>query len=253
MQSCHTSAPDKSASPECFVYFIQCAPFGPVKIGSSANPANRIRDIQTASPHELRLLCVAVGSERDEKALHAVFAQERIRGEWFRPSERLMNEIERIAMMERSLGRNPLMHTAPSVPADDAEEDDSALIDSLAELSASTKIDESLVRAAIAPNAPISNELAPVSRFASDISLRSFRSVASLRAFAFVSKYIRSKDRQAVIDCENAEAKGRAWRWLGVFCRFVAKDIAESIKHRVAWRRGTYMGRSRNHSIYVNG
>lgn len=253
MQSCHTSAPDKSASPECFVYFIQCAPFGPVKIGSSANPANRIRDIQTASPHELRLLCVAVGSERDEKALHAVFAQERIRGEWFRPSERLMNEIDRIASMERKLGRDPLMNAAQSETASETSKDDNLLIDALAELSESREINESLVRAAIAPTVGHGGELAPVAQFVSDISLHSFKSIASSRAFAFISKYVRSKDRQAVIDCENAESKGRAWRWLGVFCRFVAKDIAESIKHRVAWRRGTYMGRSRNHSIYVNG
>jgi hypothetical protein len=59
-----------------------------VKIGYAKDPADRLSELQVGSPAPLKLLgCVAVKSERHarnvERAVHALFAFCRKRGEWF--------------------------------------------------------------------------------------------------------------------------------------------------------------------------
>ena len=66
-----------------YVYFIQSGSSGPVKIGLSADPERRTRQLQTGNPHTLELRHVIPGNVGIERQLHVRFAPARIRGEWF--------------------------------------------------------------------------------------------------------------------------------------------------------------------------
>lgn len=69
---------------ERVTYFIgdSC---GNVKIGTTTTGGviDRVKALQTANPNPLRLLGVFRAKEFKEKALHAMFENCRIRGEWF--------------------------------------------------------------------------------------------------------------------------------------------------------------------------
>jgi hypothetical protein len=73
------------------IYFIQCLDstgvLGPVKIGLTGNSdqalRKRVKDLQTGSPHPLRVLAVLRGGLRTESLLHSRFRESRVRGEWF--------------------------------------------------------------------------------------------------------------------------------------------------------------------------
>lgn len=75
------------------VYFIQQGSNGPIKIGRATNPVQRLRNIQVANPWRCRLLGTVDGSKREEAAMHARFSDDRMDGEWFRPSPRLYRYI----------------------------------------------------------------------------------------------------------------------------------------------------------------
>ena len=66
-----------------FIYFIQSAAQGPVKIGIANDPIKRMRDLQTGNPAVLHLRHVVPGDRDLEKELHHRFREARIRGEWF--------------------------------------------------------------------------------------------------------------------------------------------------------------------------
>lgn len=67
-----------------WVYLIAAKDTGTLKIGFSLKtPDSRLRTLQTANPHELRLLSLVRGSRRDEQRFHEQFAHHRVRGEWF--------------------------------------------------------------------------------------------------------------------------------------------------------------------------
>ena len=76
------------------VYFIRAERSGLIKIGSAANPQERLRSLQTGSPEPLSIVGVKPGGERLERALHAKFADFRSHGEWFHPSDELLAEME---------------------------------------------------------------------------------------------------------------------------------------------------------------
>ena len=76
------------------VYFIRGG--DQIKIGTSAKPEARLREMQTGNPMELVLLGTLVGGRSKEQALHSQFSHLRIRGEWFRVEEELMLEIDRL-------------------------------------------------------------------------------------------------------------------------------------------------------------
>jgi hypothetical protein len=76
------------------VYFLRCGDF--VKIGYSYDPRKRIEKIQVWSPHDCELMGIAAGGPALEKTLHKDFAADRHRGEWFRLTERLQAEIDRL-------------------------------------------------------------------------------------------------------------------------------------------------------------
>lgn len=82
--------------PQSWVYFIQAGNGGPIKIGRSNSPTDRLTTLQTSHSEELVLLAVTKGGERLEKSLHMKFKQHRLRGEWFEPSPAILSEIESI-------------------------------------------------------------------------------------------------------------------------------------------------------------
>jgi hypothetical protein len=77
-----------------FVYFIQGADGGPIKIGWATRPAVRMAQMQAHSPVDLRLLHTEPGNGREERELHARFAAARKHGEWFWPADELLAFIE---------------------------------------------------------------------------------------------------------------------------------------------------------------
>jgi predicted transcriptional regulator len=74
------------------IYFIQQGEDGPIKIGKSQDPEERLKALQSRTKTPLILLAVCEGCER---CLHHRFADLRIRGEWFQPVHRLLNYIAR--------------------------------------------------------------------------------------------------------------------------------------------------------------
>lgn len=89
------------------VYFITCRETSTVKIGNSGSPHGRLRDLQTMCPLPLALEAVLPGRHKQEFALHRQFANDRLRGEWFRLSEQI----------EAIIAANPPMpELPPSIP-----------------------------------------------------------------------------------------------------------------------------------------
>lgn len=69
-----------------YVYFVRSGTHGPIKIGRAVDPHERLRQLQTGSPVELRLLGTIPGGVDLEAALHDLLGDSRLRGEWFRPT-----------------------------------------------------------------------------------------------------------------------------------------------------------------------
>lgn len=92
-----------------FTYFIQRGDSGPIKIGKSSCPRQRIRDLATASAEPLRLLAVIDGDHEAE--LHAKHGEHRMCGEWFVPSAAVLDEVARASadgpVFERALEAEP--------------------------------------------------------------------------------------------------------------------------------------------------
>lgn len=69
------------------VYFIQAEHGGPIKIGYTAGaPGQRLLELQSGNPYTLVIRKVVPGDRVFEQGLHLLFAGDRLRGEWFRPS-----------------------------------------------------------------------------------------------------------------------------------------------------------------------
>lgn len=77
------------------IYFIQAGEQH-IKIGVAFKPANRMRELQVGNPFQLHLRAEINGNRQREMYLHEFYANERARGEWFEPSERLLAYIEKI-------------------------------------------------------------------------------------------------------------------------------------------------------------
>lgn len=65
------------------MYFIQGVDGGPIKIGVSLDPEERLRSLQTASPVRLRIIGLVRGGPSVEGAFHDRLARHRLHGEWF--------------------------------------------------------------------------------------------------------------------------------------------------------------------------
>ncbi len=75
------------------VYFIQQrvdGGDGPIKIGVSADVADRVSKLQVGCAYPLVLLATMKGDDTTEYNLHTRFASARLSGEWFRPVPELL-------------------------------------------------------------------------------------------------------------------------------------------------------------------
>lgn len=75
------------------VYMVRDDVNGRVKIGTSLNPLERLRALQTGSSVPLRLVAMWGGGRKAEQDVHAIWPQRRLAGEWFDDRDR---EISRI-------------------------------------------------------------------------------------------------------------------------------------------------------------
>lgn len=76
-----------------FTYFIREPLAGAIKIGIAYDVLVRMTTLQAAHPYELKLIGRCAGGVTLERALHAEFAADRLLGEWFLPSEPLLERI----------------------------------------------------------------------------------------------------------------------------------------------------------------
>ena len=70
-------------APESYVYVIQGNPGGPVKVGWSKVPEERLQALQTAHHETLRLVGIMPGAKVDEKRMQRLLRPHHVRGEWF--------------------------------------------------------------------------------------------------------------------------------------------------------------------------
>ena len=83
------------------IYFVRAGKDGPIKIGRTVNGGMRELKHRLAcmqSGNHAHLICLGVMPE--ERDLHVTFDDLLIRGEWFKPDERLLKYIERYAQNE---------------------------------------------------------------------------------------------------------------------------------------------------------
>ncbi len=86
----------EAAALEQLVYFVQVGASGPVKIGIARDPAARLANLQTAHHETLEMRAITVGGAEQEVAYHRLFAEHRLRGEWFNPHANILAEIDRL-------------------------------------------------------------------------------------------------------------------------------------------------------------
>ncbi|MFS0736959.1 GIY-YIG nuclease family protein [Sphingomonas sp. 1P06PA] len=81
-----------------YVYFIKPVGMdGPIKIGCSDQPENRLRSIMNWSPFPLEIVATTPGGFDLERALHGHFQNHFLRNEWFRPTPELRALIVKLA------------------------------------------------------------------------------------------------------------------------------------------------------------
>src|SRR5258708_3236572 len=78
------------------VYFIQqVTGLKFIKIGRAQSVECRLHNLQISSPDQLMVVAV-IESEDEDRIYHRQFSQDCVRGEWFRPSNALLNFIGNI-------------------------------------------------------------------------------------------------------------------------------------------------------------
>lgn len=79
------------------IYFLQSSldPNGPIKIGYSRAPKERLKALRAANSEQLKMILSIKGGMKDEYALHEKFAHLRHEGtEWFDPKPELLDFIK---------------------------------------------------------------------------------------------------------------------------------------------------------------
>lgn len=100
------------------IYFLECPPFGPIKIGYSAHILKRIMDLNGSNGQETKFLGAIPGSRANERALHQRFAHAHAHHEWFWPYSDLLQFLVSLGMeptviMDKMLARK-MKHAAES-------------------------------------------------------------------------------------------------------------------------------------------
>ena len=91
---CKENIPQKSKVSQDYLYLIHDTIQNTLKIGISANPKNRFRNIQLATSNKLVMLYALKGKAHLEKDLHKEFAEIRLASEWFKYDERIIERYK---------------------------------------------------------------------------------------------------------------------------------------------------------------
>ena len=75
------------------IYAIQAGDGGAIKFGVAERPENRVRELQTGNPAKLKLLTCAELHSELECFIHYHLREDRLQGEWFRPSVKAWNMV----------------------------------------------------------------------------------------------------------------------------------------------------------------
>ena len=75
------------------IYFIREEGSDYVKIGRTRMPGDRLRELQVSNPRKLRIVKLFKAPPKAEPILHTLFREERVRGEWFKISQRMSQFI----------------------------------------------------------------------------------------------------------------------------------------------------------------
>lgn len=87
--------PAKKVSQD-YLYLIHDTINNTLKIGITANPKNRFRNIQLATSNKLVMLYALKGKAHLEKELHKEFAEIRLASEWFKYDERIIERYKNL-------------------------------------------------------------------------------------------------------------------------------------------------------------
>lgn len=88
-------------------YIIQMdSPDALVKFGRTKNPKSRIASLSTGVPWDLRVVCL-FGCDCEQELMQE-FHEDRVRGEWFRPTERLQKWIDEQASAGKMIRQVPV-------------------------------------------------------------------------------------------------------------------------------------------------
>lgn len=77
------------------IYALRDDQSGHIKIGHSTDVLRRISQLQTGNSRRLRLVTIIAGQQSHERALHRVFSDRRIVGEWFDDQDKEVSETLR--------------------------------------------------------------------------------------------------------------------------------------------------------------
>lgn len=95
------------------VYFLRADRSGAIKIGMTGHFDTRLAQIRTASPEPISVVGVVAADKSLEQSLHAEFAASRLSGEWFEPTDALLERIARILQDQTDFAQQK------PLPADD--------------------------------------------------------------------------------------------------------------------------------------
>ena len=76
------------------IYAIQSVDGGPIKFGVSGSPEARLAELQTGNPAQLILIAYAAVHAQYEKLIHYHLREERLQGEWFKPTDKALAVVD---------------------------------------------------------------------------------------------------------------------------------------------------------------
>lgn len=106
-----------------YVYFIRSQKTGLIKIGTSGDVNERITNIAFVNKTRIDFLAAIEGSYTLERKLHRRFDKSRVEGEWFNPSNELMEYIESCPLhkIPRQVFDTPFTYKSQYITTLDAE------------------------------------------------------------------------------------------------------------------------------------
>ena len=81
----------ESSNGVSYVYLMHSVKDNLYKIGFSANPIKRLKTLQTGNGNEIKLIGLLRGGVIQEKAIHEYFKDLKIKNEWFKADERILD------------------------------------------------------------------------------------------------------------------------------------------------------------------